>query len=495
MLLVIALILGFIIGKPSSSSLRYRDGLLAIVFGVIFAWISTYWLSLFYLKGSSVIYSDLIEYCTGVTTPKALMAGVSSKRSVLPMLLPRAFYAELGVFDALAFGALCSSFAVGFLFYIWGALLGGSSLGIIAVLFALIPAPMTFIGRMLTSYPEMSVCFMLGSVATCCGILSKKPIAMLFGGIGVGIILLADTRGIIWAIPYFIGLIIAALFRGTKQNRIVRLVLLIIPIWYSYSLASQVYVFNAIGIEQQVDLRPMLYRWAKSYPPPWDYPSNFTWGMNPFSEFPKTIQFLMEQGNLNVPNDLISAQVLRGRVISQQYFYFAGLGALLAMFQWRRTPWRLFALFITLSPFLIGFQGALTMLEEHTRFYIQTLPGVIILWAIAWQGVNSIGAWMRPLNWKQNNFQLFIKTAILLSLILGSIPSILSPTAEWRREWNGTDSSFRDILSRYENGTMHRDPMQRFCQSAIDKNIKEDRPLTVTLYDVPFHQWFISNWK
>ena len=34
--------------------------------------------------------------------------------------------------------------------------------------------------------------------------------------------------------------------------------------------------------------------------------------------------------------------------------------------------------------------GALTMLEEHIRFYIQTLPGIIILWAILWEKGSSI---------------------------------------------------------------------------------------------------------
>ena len=213
--------------------------------------------------------------------------------------------------------------------------------------------------------------------------------------------------------------------------------------------------------------------------------------MNPLTEFPKTIQFLLEQGALTVPDELITKEVLRGREIAQAYFWFAGFGAVVALLQWRKQPWKLFALFMSLSPFLIGFRGALTMLEEHTRFYIQTLPGVTILWAVAWQGMVNLGAKLSPLAWKpyQQYIRFPAQTALLLCIILGSIPSIASPTADWRREWSGTDARFRDILSRYENKTMHRDPMQRFCRRSLDRNVREGRPLTVTLYDQSFLDW------
>jgi hypothetical protein len=491
MLLVIALVLGFVTGKPTRPPSFTRLVSLCLLAGILFSWLSTYWLSLFYLQGSSVIYSDLIEYCTGVTAPRALEAGVSAKRSVFPMLLPRAFYDQYGFFDALALGALCSNMAIGMLLFLWGTLLGGVQLGMCTILLALVPAPMTFIGRMLTTYPEMSLCFIFGAVSAFWGITSKRPSAMFVGGIGVGITLLADTRGIVWAFPFAFGLAISALCRGSWSNRFIRIICLTLPIIYSHNIASSVYVFDAIGIEQQVDMRPMLYRWAKLYPPPWDYPSNFTWGMNPLSEFPKTVQFLVDQGNLDVPDELVSTEVMRGREIAYWYFLFAGIGGFFALIRWRREPWKLFALLVSLSPFLIGFRGALTMLEEHTRFYIQTLPGVIILWAVAWQSLVDIGAFFSPFQWRKTSFlHLPSQSTLCLLLVLGAIPSILSPTSEWRREWSGTDDGFRDILSRYENKSMHRDPMQRFCRRSLDKNIRENRPLTVTLYNQSFFAWW-----
>ena len=491
MLASIALFLGFITGKKTIRHSPALIALITVLAGLIFTWLATYWLSLFYLQGSSVIYSDLIEYCTGVTAPRALEAGVSAKRSVFPMLLPRAFYQEFGIFDALALGALTSTVLIGMLLFLWGTALGGPHLGISTVLLALVPAPMTFIGRMLTSYPEMSLCFIFGSVSTFWGIKSKKPIAMLLGSIGVSVTLLADTRGIVWGIPLAFGLLVSALLRGSWFNRLIRLICLIVPIWYSHQLAASVYVFDAIGIEQQVDMRPMLYRWAKIYPPPWDYPSNFTWGMNPLSEFPKTVQFLLAQGSLVVPDNLATTEVIRGRKIASWYVFFAGIGAVLALIRWRKEGWKLFALLISLSPFLIGFKGALTMLEEHTRFYIQTLPGVILLWAIAWHSLVEFGAKFSPFAWRRFQFfHLPLRASVCLMLVLGTIPSTLSPTADWRRQWSGTDDRFRDILSRYENKSMHRDPMQRFCRRSLDKNIRENRPLTVTLYDQSFLSWW-----
>ena len=242
---------------------------------------------------------------------------------------------------------------------------------------------------------------------------------------------------------------------------------------------------------------PMLYRWARIYPPPWDYPSDFTWGMRPLSEFPKMVGFLLEQGLLVVPDNLATESVQQGRELAQRFLWFAGLGALIALFRWYREPWRLFALFVSLAPFLIGFRGALIMLEEHPRFYIQTLPGVILLWAIAWQGFVALGACFSLRAWRKTQrwFRFPLQTAIVLGLLLGGIPTVLSPVADWRREWSGTDDDFREFLSRYENKSMHQNFSQRFCRHSLDVTVQSGRPLRVTIYEQSFVSLLKRQWE
>ena len=105
-----------------------------------------------------------------------------------------------------------------------------------------------------------------------------------------------------------------------------RLIALSIPLYVSHQWAPSFYVFDAIGIEPQVDIRPSLYHWLKIYPPPYEYDSNFTWGMAPLSELPQTIQFLWEQTKLVVPPSDRDAGLELGRAIAKFYWEWAILG-------------------------------------------------------------------------------------------------------------------------------------------------------------------------
>ena len=127
----------------------------------------------------------------------------------------------------------------------------------------------------------MSLCFVAGATATMWGIKSHRTLHMFIAGAGVSMTLLADTRGIVWALPWLCGLLFVILFRGSPLSKLSRLIALSIPLYVSHQWAPSFYVFDAIGIEPQVDIRPSLYHWLKIYPPPYEYDSNFTRGMAP----------------------------------------------------------------------------------------------------------------------------------------------------------------------------------------------------------------------
>lgn len=492
MTIILLVVIGTIFGAIPSSKGEDRlhhwmlDLAIALFCGIVYASLATDWFSLFYLENSSVIYADFIEYCNGVSAPRPLDAGVSNKRSALPMLLPRYFYAQNGIFDALSWGAIIAQMGMGGCFYIWGRLAHSRTLGISILLLAFIPAPMNFAGRILSSYPAMSLCFMIGSTLSFWGISSKRSSSMLAAGIGIGLILLTDTRGLVWALPLFCISSFTAIFRGSWRDKLWRMLCLFLPLYLSYQLAAQVYVFDAIGIEPQVDMRPSLYHWVGLYPPPWDYPSSFTWGMKPLTDLPKTLRFLFAQSQLQVPQELVSFEIERGRYIAAYYLIFSVMGLGFALFHHRKNLWLFLGIFASVSPFLLTFRGALGMLEEHPRFYIQTLPGIIICWGFFCLGLVHLGSKLyilRP-TWLRTMSSPALLLAIIL-LVFGTIPSFVSPTADWRRSWQGRDEDFRNLLAKYENGGMHRDVNQTHCRKALEKNEKEGRAQKATLYQKP----------
>ena len=219
--LLILAILSFCIGIPNLSNRDIRwwkELLLACFLGIFFALLGSYWLSLFHLDGG-FIQSDFLEYCTGVSSPHHQSTGVSSKRSTLPLFIPRYFYPYVGIFDALAIGSMISMGLIGSLLFYWGRLLGGGIWsGICCVSTACVLGPLTLIGHHLTSYPEMTLCFVFCAVTTTQAICKPTFWTHLIGGVGIGIALLADARGLFWALPMFLGISLHCLFLIVKQD-------------------------------------------------------------------------------------------------------------------------------------------------------------------------------------------------------------------------------------------------------------------------------------
>lgn len=477
----------------SSTKIRWWDLPIGLVLGLLWTLLCCDWLAHFHTDVNGIFYADLIEYCNGVSTPSLIGIGASNKRSAFAMLLPRYFTQSVGVFDGLALGAVWGQIGIGALFYWWGILIGGRRMGISVLLLACVAAPITFISRILSSYPAMSLCFVAGATGTMGGIKSRRTFPMFLAGIGLSMTLLADTRGIVWALPWMGGLLGSIALRGTLWNKSLRTLALCIPLYISHIYASNFYVFDAIGLEAQVDIRPSLYHWLRIYPPPYEYTSNYTWGMAPLTDLPKTLLFLWEQTKLVVPPSERDAGLVLGRAIAKFYWDWAVLGMGVTAICFIKKPWRLIAVVISVTPFVMTFHGALTMLEEHIRFYIQTLPGIVILWAILWE--QGVGLFDHIVIWITDSwypfFQRLTRIAlcwilpiyILLNLILGSIESPLSPSANWRRNWDPQPSDFGDLISNYTDGRMMKLNSIEPCGRGIQKVEAMHKPLETTIYN------------
>ena len=138
------------------------------------------------------------------------------------------------------------------------------------------------------------------------------------------------------------------------------------------------------------------------------------------------------------------------------------------------------------------------MLEEHIRFYIQTLPGIIILWTVLWeQGCNLSDHLIHRLSktwygWiripTHVAFMWILPLYLLSNLVLGSIDSPLSPTASWRRDWDPQPSNFGDIISNYKDGRMMEFNSMEPCGKGIERIEQMNKPLETTIYNGGLHE-------
>ena len=339
----------------------------------------------------------------------------------------------------------------------------------------------------------MSLCFVAGATGTMWGIKSHRILPMFIAGIGVGMTLLADARGIVWALPWLCGLLFVIFLEGRYSTK--RCVLSL-SLFHSTSVTNGHPVSTSLmplGLSPRSTSDPLCTTGSKFTLHRTNIQPIFTWGMAPLSDLPQTIHFLWEQTKLVVPPSDRDAGLELGRAIAKFYWEWAILGLVVTVLWFARRPWTLFAILISVSPFVMTFHGALTMLEEHIRFYIQTLPGIIILWAILWeQGVTLSDhlihrisqSWYR---WIQVPVRFglmwFLPLYLLSNLVLGSIDSPLSPTADWRRDWDPQPSDFGDIVSNYKDGRMMEFNSIEPCGRGIQKVEKMQKPLETTIYD------------
>lgn len=434
--------------------------------------LASYWLYAFWLDGS-VIHADFLEYCSGTASPFLLTTGISSKRSMLPMILPRFFYETWGVFDALAIASCISLALTAWMIGLWARVIGGVTAGYTAIATTICLGPLCLMGHIISSYPEMSLCFVFGGMTTSLAITnpSKKNIGLATAGIGIT--LLGDPRGLLWGLSYSGLLLFRILFH---RSRFIFLAIFSAVLYASWCLGSDVYVPEAIGFEEQVDFRPMIHRIMggnSPYSPPFQYDSRWVWGLVPIQEAWKTLLFLYEQSQLVIPEVSVSNEIQIARTLSKEYLYLSIGTLFLSLLSLYNKPWNIVALGTTI-PFLVGLFGSQTMLEHHARFYLNTLPALAMLLAVVWSGIG---------------FQRGKRKALICVLLLwilvavGIIQTPLSPTAGWQHRFSGSDENFTQLVNLYKNQEMSRKPDLRHCYRALQSLDLDNQPLRVQIFD------------
>ena len=150
----------------------------------------------------------------------------SPNRSRLSGLVAIATAGELGTQDALLANAWAGQGLLGAGLYLWGRSIHSPVAGVASVLAACALVPLVVLGRMLTFYPVIvgTLTFATGAVA----VYWRHPGARTatFAVLGIGLALLVDLRGLLWALP-LLGLAgLRALAQRSARSAITQVVIL-----------------------------------------------------------------------------------------------------------------------------------------------------------------------------------------------------------------------------------------------------------------------------
>ena len=296
--------------RPTETSAQKTQYKIGLVFALVLG-LSTLWISTWYSK-QPFFESDFSEYCVGVIEmEKDWVANETPpKRSRLAALLPTLSTQVAGVMNGFALSSILSTGLIFVLVYVWGSALGGLGAGIFSTGILWMMAPMVLLPRFLTYYPQIVLATVFGAAGLALWGRYRTPLTAFICGVGVAVCLLIDVRGVVWALPFWIGGVCLLSF-NVKASNVLSGLLLHLPIWASWFAAWWVYPSNASSLEKQLDVRPLYVGFDESNPlfqPPWEIESSFVWGWFNPTEIFDTVRFIFDQRTYPVPQGFIDWQ-------------------------------------------------------------------------------------------------------------------------------------------------------------------------------------------
>ena len=437
-----------------------------------------------HIHGDVFLTADFHEYCAGVERFRGgELNSFLHKRSSLALLPATLLSWPLGVLGGLQAAAVLSVGITGAALYLWGRALHGRTAGVAAALMALAFGPWVLNTRHLTSYPALGACFALAAAAGAVAARRRTPLALALGGAGAGLALLADARGLIFALPV-LALTLAAALGARPREWPPRLAAALAPLLVSYGLGVLCYSPGAYSLEQQVDVRPLFHRAGMrgpTYDPPWEVPDGFVWGRSSPLGIPSTLGFLWSQSRIPAPDrdwSGVPSPELRPAVIGS-WLPLLSVALALSVAGLVRRRWRLAALVATLAPFAVALRGAATMVEVEPRFLAHGWTGGALLLGVA-LGVALDGlapatpgpAEPPPGSGRRQLARIAVLAAVLIVLVTGLVPTWFGPRAGWRHRWRSTVGEVHAAMAgQLPTGEPdHVLEMHRTCHEALDRD-------------------------
>lgn len=464
-----------------------QDGALALVSGLATMALCAFWFTDFQLYNGTFLVSDFHEYCPTVYAQATGDLGETSKARSWWSVAAAAWLSQrVGIIDGLAGNALLGTWATGTGLYLWGRAAHGRLAGVGAALCMTAIAPLSTLSHTLSLYSIIT-----GGLALCTG---AAAVALRFprwstltvGGLGIGLALLIDLRGLFWALPAG-GLVLLGIARTPPRSWAPRLGLLAALLGLAWLAAPTSYPPHMDPLEAHISLRKRLS--DNGFALPDDFPeatTTYVWGRSSPLEIPATLMGIAERSS-HVPTALRDA---RGGAINRARFAVpwlapglgAGLVALAGLAFGRRRLVRAAVVVGLALPWLVSLKGAIDVQRSFPRFLGSAMPVLALGLGLAWATLASgrafwqLGApdqgWRAWSGWSRiAPLRPALALGLLLALLLGGIPSALSPLATWRVPIGASLASLQRSVE-IARGERPGDPRYNSCADALHSDIR-----------------------
>jgi len=477
-------------GPPGDAGLTWTDLLLAVLLGGVVALLCTIWLAPFTSPGTRALGSpDFGEYCwhVGLYITNA-MHEWGQNRARLAGLPAGLMAPTVGVVDSLLLSATGSLAVIVGSVYIWGRALHGRAAGIAAAILVGAVGPLAVMGRMVTFYPVVTAGLTLASTGAAVALRWRTWWAIALAGIGAGIALLVDVRGLLWALPAvgLGGLAVLIGPPGRWWGLPIRALALVLPLLLSWELGRWSYNPTSRSLEGSVAIYDELLLEGVPLPPRPARESphqKFIWGYSDPRFIPETLQHLRNQSAYIPSWYHEQPQVRAGWQRSGAPWVAPVLAALaVAMVGLRRRPVLVIALLGTVFPFLVSMQGAVILKTSNLRFVASAMVFIPVVLGVGF-GVLVDGGLSRrgpKVDAPGRPGVLLALGLALLAAILGLPPTWLSPAASWRVPYPLVESAFMTAVKVREGETTTPDAGMRMCVYGMGQ-VEGDGQLTGAL--------------
>jgi hypothetical protein len=487
--LVVALARRFSVRLAADAPFQVRWDLgLAVGGGLLFAVMSTFVLADQMLEGTPVTGADFHDYCACIGASRGdHAAGWRATRSIASGIMPALLARWLGVIDGLLAGAFLSQWVMGAGISLWARALHSRLAGVAAVMLACAVAPLVSLARSVTFYPEIVAVSVLSAAMVALALRTRSLWGVLGSGMGIGLVLLMDVRGLVWAGPVLVVAALAAARVGSIRRRVIALGLLLLPIVGSYQVGAHVFMEGVPSLERQMDsyvddvltsIGSPPTRLAGARP---DLGS--IWGRTPVVGIPASLLRSWAVRSA-VPSDVRDHPENVQARTTQIMPWLALVMPMLLVVLWglRRRPLLLLGLGLTLLPFIATIHSA-GWFYYRSRYLASGMPAVPVILGVG-LAVLALGSLGQADLKSPQRLSLAIPAVAtgLLLLVLGWVPTWFSPSADWR--WPiGADNNPVDALRTALTGKQYGPRRTPLCSQVLQADFDAGIPAGSRILD------------
>ena len=488
LLLIAALLRFYGAGSNASAPWSTRIDLgLALGSGAVATGLSHGWMADYFVSRYPLTASDFGQYCESIGVFRdGFLQGWVKQRSVVAGSLPAMFADTMGVVDGLLVGAWISHFLMGVGLFLWARAAHSRFAGLMAVLLSCALAPLVHLTRTVTFYPETVAGCVLTAAGAMLSMRYRSLPAFLFSGLAMGLVLLLDVRGLLWALPALGLTIVAVLLARGWARKLVGLMMIFACLAGSHKIGGETNFEETPSLEQQTVyyVDEAIRRFSPNDPQAGlateqDYAeSHFVWGLDGLKTIPQTLQFLWNLKQ-NLPEGIENQQetAYGRRVHVSPWVFPAFIGLCLGVVGAFRRRWLAAGFVGTVVPFAIALEGTAQMVG-HSRYMANGITMVPVLLGVGF-AVIYLGSLaerdqvrMRPWFTKTDGIGL----AVVLVVLLGIIPTWLSPVANWRAPVSADIEPSSSLWHSAHSSDLPLDISVR-CASALQRDFADGFPV------------------